>query len=56
MFNSIFEIEYDDFANYEAAEKSNVDFDKMFAVYNALHDAGLADTKEAQHVANILQI
>jgi len=56
MFNTIFEIDYDDFGNYEAAENEKVNFDKIFAVYNAFLDAGLADTKEAQHLANILQI
>jgi len=56
MFMSIFEIEYEHFGNYEPAENQDVDFEKIFAVYNALHDAGLAQTKEAQHLAGILQI
>lgn len=56
MYQSIFEIEYEDFGNYQEAEKQKVNFDAIFAVYNALHDAGLAQTKEAQHLANILQI
>lgn len=56
MFNSILEIEYEHFANYEPAENEKANFEKVFAVYNALVDAGLADTKEAQHLANILQI
>lgn len=55
MFKTIFEIEYEDFGNYDDAAKK-VDFAEVFAIYNAFIDAGLADTKEAQHLANILQI
>jgi len=55
MFKTIFEIEYEDFGNYDESAKK-VDFAKVFAIYNAFMDAGLADTKEAHYLANILQI
>lgn len=55
-FKSIFEIQYEDFKNYEDDAKPDADFSKVFDVYFALEDAGLADTAEAKHLANILQI
>lgn len=55
-FKTILEIEYEDFDNYAEDAKPDADFEKVFAVFFALEEAGLADTAEAQHLMQILQI